>query len=517
MDASGLLTVFAVLLTGATLLPTKRILDLKIRVTLLDKILFSVLIAFILYFLFFEILKYNNLVLPIPWLWGFDEESSLLASSLLLMTFCIVKYREEKLPKSSISKLKKEITSLIKEVNFVDISFLLEKYKLYLIKYYSHIPWYVVLHRKIKPRYEHVNLISFNVSEDNKTTFTENIRDKLACMIPNSSQVSNEIDSMFSLIFKSRSLVCYLNENHPTLGLELISTSDNIESVYREEFINMLLEDKHSLLYRELSQSQYIDQSNCYEIDASNLLLKYLFEDIRRSDDLKLYLSIKNFSIKIIQKEQSQNSVYHNSCDDFVDSNERYECPVYISIFLYDMMIRQAIEQKYYNHLFPNYLLFIAKEIISSIDNVEMNRSGKEFPTRNYFLLYECFITMSSWIDMIVERAINQERYNPELILESFGMMTYYMLTSKAISKKKKAYYLGVVLGVIRKLDEVNLEAFSKIIVTHSLKLHAFSKLDQSIIFIIEELGPYVKDDDWYHSSILNNYFLKGSVSSREE
>ena len=50
MDASGLLTVFAVLLTGATLLPTKRILDLKIRITWLDKLVFSVLIVCILYF-----------------------------------------------------------------------------------------------------------------------------------------------------------------------------------------------------------------------------------------------------------------------------------------------------------------------------------------------------------------------------------------------------------------------------------------------------------------------------------
>ncbi|MBE4464860.1 hypothetical protein HJ014_09190 [Vibrio parahaemolyticus] len=517
MDASGLLTVFAVLLTGATLLPTKRILDLKIRITWLDKLVFSVLIVCILYFLFFEILKHNNLLLPFHWLWGFDEKSSLLATSLLLMTFCIVKYREEKLPKSSISKLRVEIDELIKEGNFVDISFLLEKYKFNLVYYYSCTPWYVKLHRSIKPKYECAKLISFNENDENKISLIESIRRELAHMIPDRSSSANEIDFMFSLIFKSRALMCYLNETHPTLGLELINTSDNVESVYREEFIRMLLENKHGLLYRELSQSQYIEQSNCYEIDPSNLLLKYLFEDVRRSDDLELYLSIKNFSIKIIQKEQSQDSVYHNSCDDFVDSNERYECPVYISIFLYDMMIRQAIEQKYHNHLFPNYLFFIAKEIISSIDNVEMNRSGEEFPTRNYFLLYECFSTMSSWIDMIVERARNQERYNPELILESFGMMTYYMLTSKAISKKKKAYYLGVVLGVIRKLDEANLEAFSKIIVTHSLKLHAFSKLDQSMIFIIEELGSYVKDDDFYHSSILKNYFLKGSVSSREE
>ncbi|MEF1187088.1 hypothetical protein, partial [Vibrio sinaloensis] len=167
-----------------------------------------------------------------------------------------------------------------------------------------------------------------------------------------------------------------------------------------------------------------------------------------------------------------------------------------------------------HKHLFPNYLFFIAKEIIFSIDNVEINRSEEEFPTRNYFLLYECFSTMSSWIDMIVDRVKDQVRYNPELILESFGMMTYYMLNSKAISKKKKAYYLGVVLGVIRNLDQVNLEAFSKIIVAHSLKLNSTSKLD---LHIIEELDSYVKDEHWYHSSILNNYFLKGSVSSREE
>ncbi|EHV9588642.1 hypothetical protein V4T78_004159 [Vibrio vulnificus] len=507
MDASGLLTVFAVLLTGATLLPTKRILDLKIRITWLDKLVFSVLIVCILYFLFFEILNHNNLLLPFHWLWGFDEKSSLLATSLLLMTFCIVKYREEKLPKSSISKLRVEIDELIKEGNFVDISFLLEKYKFNLVYYYSCTPWYVKLHRTIKPKYEYAKLISFNENDENKIGLIESIRIKLAHLIPDRSSSANEIDFIFSLIFKSRALMCYLNETHPTLGLELINTSDNVESVYREEFIRMLLENKHGLLYRELSQSQYIEHSNCYEIDPSNLLLKYLFEDIRRSDDLELYLSIKDFSIKIIQKEQTKDSVYHNVCNGFVFSNERYECPVYISIFLYDMMIRQAIEQSYHKHLFPNYLFFIAKEIISSIDNIEINISEEEFPTRNYFLLYECFSTMSSWIDMIAERVKDQVRYNPELILESFGMMTYYMLNSKAITVKKKAYYLSVVLAVIRKLEEVKLSGFSEVIVANSLKLHGNSKLDENLI---KQLDCFIKEDDWYLSSILKKYFLKG-------
>ncbi|HFC9210421.1 TPA: hypothetical protein AB5F35_002849, partial [Vibrio cholerae] len=72
MDASGLLTVFAVLLTGATLLPSKVLLDLRIRFTVIDKVVFVLLILFSFYFLFFDVLKYNDLILPLRWIWGFN-------------------------------------------------------------------------------------------------------------------------------------------------------------------------------------------------------------------------------------------------------------------------------------------------------------------------------------------------------------------------------------------------------------------------------------------------------------
>ncbi|TQP26170.1 hypothetical protein, partial [Vibrio cholerae] len=151
MDASGLLTVFAVLLTGATLLPSKVLLDLRIRFTVIDKVVFVLLILFSFYFLFFDVLKYNDLILPLRWIWGFNEKSSLLATSIIMIVFVLIKLKESSLPKSSINKLTREVDLLIKERNFQDISYLLNKYKLDLLNYYNATPWYVKLHKFIIP------------------------------------------------------------------------------------------------------------------------------------------------------------------------------------------------------------------------------------------------------------------------------------------------------------------------------------------------------------------------------
>ncbi|PSV56721.1 hypothetical protein [Photobacterium sp. GB-3] len=520
MDASGLLTVFAVLLTGATLLPSKFLLDLRIRLTFKDKVVFILLIFFSFYFLFFDVLKYNKLILPLPWIWGFNEKSSLLATSILMIAFVLIKLKESNLPKSSIRKLTKEVDLLIKERNFQDISYLIDKYQIDLLNYYKTTPWYVKLKNFIIPNNTSLIIFSSDKEEQSKVTISNlfhGVRLKIGDKIPSNYVVSEDVESLIVSLFKSMGLTDYWAKNHPTLALTLLSNITKIESIYREEFITLLLSDPHSLLYRELTQTKYIAPSSCYEIDRSNSLLRYLFDDVKNCETLKIYSPIKSYIVKIIkkEKEKGEESIYNKPCNEFIDSNERYSCPVYMSIFIYDVMIREAIDQSSKSHLFPNYLYHISIELLNSINSLELNSSDSEFPTRNHYLLYECFSTMVTWIDMIGERKYDKLKYDPYLILESFGMMTYHLLESEKISDDKKAYFFSIVLRTLKSLEDSNLVSYANKIASHITRLYDFKMESEYHLEVINRLKPIIRNDDCLLLIVVRKFFPTNSNQNK--
>ncbi|HFG1582047.1 TPA: hypothetical protein ACGFXK_003433, partial [Vibrio cholerae] len=105
MDASGLLTVIAVLLTGAALLPRRVILDLVIRMTIIDWIIVFILSVSSLYLLFLDVLINNNMALPFSWLFGFDKESSLLLVSIVAILYAILKINGSRISRKNFRKL----------------------------------------------------------------------------------------------------------------------------------------------------------------------------------------------------------------------------------------------------------------------------------------------------------------------------------------------------------------------------------------------------------------------------
>lgn len=515
MDASGLLTVIAVLLAGAALLPPRTLLDLKIRITGKDNFIFLVLSAFSLYLLFFDVLKKNDLTLPLPWLWGFDQKSSLLATSLLLMVFIAVKFKETRLPKTSVKKLGKVFDQLTKDGNFKDVSFLTEKYLEDLLSYLYFRPWYVKLHDFIAPNHYPMFILQQDNGWSGKLKrATNKLRYEIANLMPSTYWLSEDINKIIVSLFKSRNLAVYWSENYPVLGIKLLHKSIGIEEINRDEFISLLLENHHSSLYRELSQCLYVNESNCYTIDVSSSTLRYLLEDVSTCHDLEIYSPIKKHVIDIINKESGSNSIYNKPCNSFIRSNERWGCHVYMSIFMFDVMVRESIEQEIQNHLYPNYVFHFAKEIINSINNDKTVDMKSEFPTRYYFLLYECFSAMTTWVNMIKDREGHTYNFNVELILESLGMMTYYVLETEKFDDKKKAYFFSVVLRTIRSLDEAKQEQYSQKITKHVTSLHEFKAPAQQQLDTINRLKKLVVNEHFILSSLIDKHFLPKSTET---
>ncbi|MBY7893496.1 hypothetical protein KW455_14850 [Vibrio fluvialis] len=166
MDASGLLTVIAVLLTGAALLPRRVILDLVIRMTIIDWIIVFILSVSSLYLLFLDVLINNNMALPFSWLFGFDKESSLLLVSIVAILYAILKINGSRISRKNFRKLNLTTSQLLKDNNFKDVSFFVDKYYFQLRRYCLYKSVFVRFGNLIEPKSE---LIIFEFRQNEKS------------------------------------------------------------------------------------------------------------------------------------------------------------------------------------------------------------------------------------------------------------------------------------------------------------------------------------------------------------
>jgi hypothetical protein len=177
-------------------------------------------------------------------------------------------------------------------------------------------------------------------------------------------------------------------------------------------------------------------------------------------------------------------------------------------------MIREAIDKKSKNHLFPNYIYQISKEIFNNIehgDEVNQDVEFIEFPTRYDYLLYECFSATCHWLSMIVDRKNDKskEKYDPYLIVESLGLMLYTIIKSDKFNLERKAYYLGIALRTIDSLDKSELGTYSKKITHISVSQYEFKTPEYDLVDTIHQMKPAIRIDDCLLLSLIDKYYVR--------
>ncbi|MBE4062328.1 hypothetical protein HJ120_23230 [Vibrio parahaemolyticus] len=506
MDASGLLTVIAVLLTGAALLPRRVILDLVIRMTIIDWIIVFILSVSSLYLLFLDVLINNNMALPFSWLFGFDKESSLLLVSIVAILYAILKINGSRISRKNFRKLNLTTSQLLKDNNFKDVSFFVDKYYFQLRRYCLYKSVFVRFGNLIEPKSELI-IFEFRQNEKSRIEIKINeLRSKVSNFFPKTYWLSNEVKEYFLYLYKSRSYMHHLAIANPVLGVKILTKDFCSESMYRHEFFKFLISNSVSPLYRELALCQCITTTDCYELDPTNVLLTELFSDVSVAHDMEVYQSIYDYVSDFIELTGKDNS-YNVPHINYYDTDKAFSCPIYMSIHFFDVMIRASVEQAYEHHLYPNKIFLFVKNIVEQLDYSLVDDIDCEFPTRYDRLIYESFSVTSSWLEMVKDRMKQTLKYDSYLIIESYALMLNEVLASDKFNEDKKSYYLSIVLRTMREFDKEGCFSQCEYISHIVLARYQYGVKDEKLERIVKGLRHNISRDDFELSAMIDKYF----------
>ncbi|WP_419820428.1 hypothetical protein [Acinetobacter sp.] len=306
------------------------------------------------------------------------------------------------------------------------------------------------------------------------------IKTEISQRIPNPKQSNSKevIVRSITRLLKSSEFIDYLTITYPMVPVKLASNSSFLRiDEFTDNFFKILIANKDSPLYRELKDNQHCTPDTGYRIEEENFILKHYFSDSKQAVKVKIWQPIGNYVRKYIKEQEGEINFYNTYCDDFSFSDERWECPIFTGIQFFDLMVKSAIYQKTDEHMWLNYYAYFSDEILKNIDRSVNNKIDSEYPLKFDYLLYELISNCSEWVD--AANYLYNDKVKSIVAIESasecLGTMINKLLVSDKFDENKKAYYLEIVLRLMRDLDSKGNERLSTEIFNSIVGIGMFS------------------------------------------
>lgn len=491
MDASGLFTVLSIFVAVIALIPEERREDLNLRFSLCERGIFILLclVAILINYSvpIVSVLKGFDLK-PVYYFWGFDEKIVTMTCALLMSVIFILKLIGDKVPKSKINSWGNLSDQLLKKKKYHVLGFLLDRYIDQFLQDINNKSIY----EKI---YTFFSKGSMNLSpsellepetmerlESNKwlDKLKIKIKTEISRKIPNPKQSNSKevIVRSITRLLKSSEFIDYLTITYPTIPVKLASNSSFLRvDEFTNNFFKILISNKSSPLYRELKDNQNFNPDTGYHIEEGNFILKHYFSDSMQAVKVGIWQPIGNYVRKYIKEQNGEINFYNNYCDDFSFSDERWECPIFTGIQFFDLMVKSAIYQKTDEHMWLKYYAYFSDEILKNIDRSVNNKIDSEYPLKFDYLLYELISNCSDWVEAANYLYDDDVKsiVAVEFASDCLGTMINKLLLSDKFDENQKAYYLEIVLRLMRDLDSKGNERLSTKIFNSMVGIGMFS------------------------------------------
>jgi hypothetical protein len=325
MNISDLLTVLTILLAVYAILPKTKILDIRLRLSLLDWIIIWVTLILLLYLQFYNVFasigltpKYNLNR------YNLNPNNFSFIVVLLLGFYLFIKTRFAQLAARKLDDLKFlfEQSCYIKE--FSQMVGLLDKHYNILVKYYAQEKF--IKKHSIMPI---------------DGELIRGLNGILAGSIPNQSKLkvclhkvkqyfkdrTNKkfeyrrtiISDIFKLSLLNPRVVHELTNTNPYLALKIMGAEIDIwhKREFCEFYLKALFSDPSSILYSELNNNHETYSGSRYKIPKSNKLLHFLFSDAKKAEDLYAWKAIgeKTVAFLVELQRNPESDTYNFSYD----------------------------------------------------------------------------------------------------------------------------------------------------------------------------------------------------------
>lgn len=223
-------------------------------------------------------------------------------------------------------------------------------------------------------------------------------------LIPAQTKAERAAVDTFRLLYHSPQILSYVAEQRPDLALPLLRTDIYGFGDFSDAFLERLIAQPGSALYRELEQNQNLTHPIGYALPSGNRLLCLLFADAEVAVKLGAWQPIGNYLERLLDGAEQPGYIDRLNGTATWYENEWWRDPAFVGIFYFDVMISSALQQGVKNHMWLFYFTHFADRIARVYDSAGpgVDRND-EFPTRGARLLYELVSYMTKWIRVLPE------------------------------------------------------------------------------------------------------------------
>lgn len=501
MDANAL-TVLAILVAGYSLLAEEKRIDLKLRFSWADKSVIGFLVCTLLYVIYLPVLNTTGLALPLEWVWGFDEKLTAFTAIVAIIIYLTLKLGGKRLPKSKTSDWQKVSSHLLRNQKFEQLTFLLDKYHHQFFTTFQD-RWFNRARTKLltpycSPIQDRIDLIldekpdNSSMSSRLKITIVNLMKPfsfAIAYCLPDQSKYKEGVSTSISDIFKSQLFVRHLARTQPLLCAKFTTVRFSAVDEFTTLFLKELITNTSSPLYRELQDNQNCSYTGEYYIDNSNPLLSFYFKDIEIASQVSIWKPIGDYTEEFIKKQKGENNYYNKPFSYTYYEEDKWACPIFVSIHFFNVMISRAIHMGYQDHMWLMYIKIYVEEIIKNYMLSPDVDTDKEFPTRFDYLIYQSLDALRNWVGAVTYNSNDNNKIQLDAksvpiqwAATTLGNTLYSLVKSNKFTDRQYVYYIEMIIKLIRDLDASGNEKLSKVIVNNSIKQYDVSSPDGDVI-----------------------------------
>lgn len=490
MGANGLLAVFAILIAWYTLLTDERRVDLKLRLSKLNILFIIFFISTILVVIYSKVLLSIFPIKPIPWVLGFNEDTLAFTCLCIIIAFFGFKILGKRIPKANLTNWIRVSEKYMRAKKMEQLGYLFDKYHEQLFDIISGKKWYVRVHDFLNPS---LFPIIIDKEKVKKIQFKQSRR-LLSKLFPCEDKNQEAIQLNISKLLKSKPFAHYLIDTHPHIAMKATCLWFRDRDEYDTNFFTYLISNPNSIMYRELRDNQNRSHTGEYALDESNVLLNFYLNDIRTAISVGIWKPVGDYVVSYIKKQKGNSNFYNQPDNYFSSSDERWECPIFVGLVFFDVMISTAIFKRSKDHMWLMYYRHFLEGIIESheiSENIDVNR---EFPTRFDYLIYESIYNCNIWVGATEYLCYNgwttdEIKQSPEYHASiTLGAMMRLIITSDKLQKNQKTYLLEIIIKRMNSLDQSKKSFYSEAIFINLTRSYSWSGVDTNTVSELRQL-----------------------------
>ncbi|CNK47221.1 hypothetical protein yaldo0001_23240 [Yersinia aldovae ATCC 35236] len=490
MGANGSLAVFAILLAWYTLLTDEKRVDLKLRISKLNIVFIIFFILTILVIIYSKVLLSIFPIKAIPWVLGFNEDTMAFTCLCIIIAFFGLKILGKKIPKANLIYWITVSEKYMRAKKIEQLGYLFDKYHEQLFDIISNKKWYVRVHNYLNPS------LFFLIIDREKTIKIrfKRIRRFLSKPFPYEDKSQEAIQLNISKLLKSKPFAHYLIDTHPHVAMKATCLRFRDNNEYNTNFFTYLISNPNSIMYRDLRDNQNRSHTGEYALDESNAFLNFYLNDIRTAISVGIWKPVGDYVVSYIKKQKGSSSFYNQPDNYFSSSDERWECPIFVGLVFFDVMVSTAIFKRSKDHMWLMYYRYFLKEILESHETSGSIDVNREFPMRFDYLIYELIYNCNIWAGAAEHLGYDDWKtedikQSPEYFASTtLGGMMYLIITSDKLQKNQKTYLLETIIKRMNSLDQNKKSFYSEEIFGNLIRPYSTSAADTNAVNELRQL-----------------------------